>query len=371
MKFVPTEVQKIPVTILSRCQRFDFAGIGTAHYRTAPGSRRRQKSEADDGSGMDRTPGGGSMRDAHPLDQLLAFNEENQRLTLEHVHRLLGTADDDRIVALAGAVLAHDAKQALALLDSAADAGAQLGELLDQLIAYWRDLMVVNCAGLEGKDLSITAKHRPTLAKQAQAVSIETILAGLDILNSTKARLRTSQYGRVLCWKWLSFAWECWRISSLCRTGRGFPQDRQPGAKRNRPEPAATDASASNRGSRCTSPRAQATALGLTEQSLPQVWSRRCPGRCDPRRAPGPKPWAEPLYRRYPGDALRQPIIRIKLTARSRAPPCRDALKKVTGQTWNVRFESMRAKVLPAAAVRAKPHNPVIARKGTKPGRSL
>src|SRR5205807_9291594 len=70
--------------------------------------------------------------------------------------------------------------------------------LLDQLIDYWRDLMVVSCAGAEGRELSVSAKHRPTLARHAEALSVDTILAGLDILAATKARLRTSQHARVL-----------------------------------------------------------------------------------------------------------------------------------------------------------------------------
>src|SRR5205823_10235335 len=109
---------------------------------------------------------GGSMRGAQSLlDQLLAFGGEG--LTSEQVHRLLGTAHDDRVQELASAVLEHDPKRALALLGQAAEEGLQLGELLDQLIDYWRDLMVVHCAGSEARDLSIAPRHRDTLDRQA------------------------------------------------------------------------------------------------------------------------------------------------------------------------------------------------------------
>src|SRR6266545_1518283 len=98
--FATTEVQKIPVTILSRCQRFDFAGIGTARIveqlkQVVAG----EKMQADDDAlEWIARRAAGSMRDAQSLlDQLLAFGDENQRLTLDHVHRLLGTADDDRV----------------------------------------------------------------------------------------------------------------------------------------------------------------------------------------------------------------------------------------------------------------------------------
>src|SRR5207244_1124249 len=134
-------------TILSRCQRFDFAGIGTARIieRLQEVVAGEKMQADDDALEWIARRAGGSMRDAQSLlDQLLAFNDESQHLTLDHVHRLLGTADDDRIVALASAVLEHDPKRALEQLDQAADTGLQLGELLDQLLDYWRDLMVVN-----------------------------------------------------------------------------------------------------------------------------------------------------------------------------------------------------------------------------------
>jgi DNA polymerase-3 subunit gamma/tau len=197
--FATTEVQKIPVTILSRCQRFDFAGIGTARI-----VERLQQVVA--GEGMQADPealaliarrAGGSMRDAQSLlDQLLAFGGE--RLTAEDVHRLLGTAHEDRVAALAQAVLGHNPQQALELLNQAAEAGLQLGELLDQLIDYWRDLMVANCAGNDATVLSVSGSHAQTLRKQAAALKLDTILAGLDVLVTAKARLRTSSHGRVL-----------------------------------------------------------------------------------------------------------------------------------------------------------------------------
>jgi DNA polymerase-3 subunit gamma/tau len=197
--FATTEVQKIPVTILSRCQRFDFPGIGTPQIvERLRDIVTREGMEADDEAlELVARRAGGSMRDSQSLlDQLLAFG--GNRLTADQVHQLLGTARDDRVLDLAAAVLAHDAKRSLDLLGEAAAGGAQLGELLDQLIAYWRDLMVLNCAGGQAADLSVAPRHKETLARQAAAVPLDTLLAGLDILATTKARLRGSNHGRTL-----------------------------------------------------------------------------------------------------------------------------------------------------------------------------
>src|SRR5262249_34227101 len=130
------------------------------------------------------------------LDQLLAFGGE--RLTSEQVHGLLGTAHDERVAALAAAALEHDPRRALELIAQAADDGLQLGELLDQLIEYWRDLMVVHCTGAAARDLSVPARLRETLGKQAAALKLDSILAGLDVLSGTKSRMRSSNHGRVL-----------------------------------------------------------------------------------------------------------------------------------------------------------------------------
>src|SRR5262249_31155055 len=157
------EVEKIPVTILSRCQRFDFVGIGTPRIvERLRAIVTREGLQADDEAlALVARRAGGSMRDAQSLlDQLLAFGGE--RLTADQVHQVLGTAGDERVLELAAAVLGHDARRALELAGRAADEGLQLGELVDQLIAYWRDLMVLRCAGAEAPDLSVAPRHRET-----------------------------------------------------------------------------------------------------------------------------------------------------------------------------------------------------------------
>src|SRR4051795_11513098 len=118
--FATTEAQKIPVTILSRCQRFDFLGIGVPRIV----ERLRQVVAAEGMAADDEAlelvarRAGGSMRDAQSLlDQLLAFGGD--KLTADQVHHLLGTAGDERVVALAEAVVGQDPKKALDLLEEA------------------------------------------------------------------------------------------------------------------------------------------------------------------------------------------------------------------------------------------------------------
>jgi DNA polymerase-3 subunit gamma/tau len=197
--FATTEVDKIPITILSRCQRFDFAGIGTPRIVQRLGEISRSEGMEADPEALEMVArrAGGSMRDAQSLlDQLLAFG--GGRLTTDQIHQLLGTASDDRIDELAAAALDKEPRRALELLEYAAGQGLQLGELVDQLILYWRDLMVVRCAGADGPGISIGSKHKKALVERAQKLTLDSILAGLDILSTTRARLRTSNHGRIL-----------------------------------------------------------------------------------------------------------------------------------------------------------------------------
>ena len=197
--FATTEVQSIPITILSRCQRFDFGGISIPRIL----DRLKEivvaeKMEAED-EALETIArrAGGSMRDAQSLlDQLLAFS--GQKLTVDTVHQLLGTAHEERVTSIADAVLAKDAKKVLDILSDVVNQGQQLGELLDQLIEYWRDLMVVNSAGLAGQSVSVSSARRPILEQHAKQTNLDTILAGMDILVTAKTRMRFSNHPRAL-----------------------------------------------------------------------------------------------------------------------------------------------------------------------------
>jgi DNA polymerase-3 subunit gamma/tau len=200
VKFIlaTTEAQKIPITILSRCQRFDFAHVGPAKiFEQLKRIVEREGHEADDDAlRLVARRAAGSMRDSQSLlDQLLASAQG--KLTVEHVNAVLGTAGDERVVELATAILAHDAKQALNLIAGWVERGVQVGELVDQLIEHWRALMLVSC-GPDLKDLPVSPAVREVLFQQAGKLTLDTILAGLEVWTGTKARMRGSAHTQVL-----------------------------------------------------------------------------------------------------------------------------------------------------------------------------
>src|SRR6478736_1495973 len=114
--FATTEVQKIPLTILSRCQRFDFAGINTTRIleQLKEIVAREGVKADDDALRIIARRAAGSMRDAQSLlEQLLSFGD---KLTVDVVHSILGTAADERVVEIATAILSKDPKRALELV---------------------------------------------------------------------------------------------------------------------------------------------------------------------------------------------------------------------------------------------------------------
>jgi DNA polymerase-3 subunit gamma/tau len=197
--FCTTEANKVPDTILSRCQRFDFGTISTDAITV----RLRQLAEAEgfqvDEDALDLVArrAAGSMRDSQSIfDQLLSFGAEH--ITSSDVHRLLGTAPDDRLTGLVEALIERRQDDALKRLDRALSEGVQLEAFTDQLVAYFRDLMVTACGALDVPLLAVGNDCRGLLETQAQRWGLQTISTAMQILAEAKFRMQRVSYGRAL-----------------------------------------------------------------------------------------------------------------------------------------------------------------------------
>lgn len=197
--FCTTEPNKVPDTILSRCQRFDFGTIATSSIK----ERLQQIAEAEgkqvDSEALELVArrAAGSMRDSQSLfDQLLAFGEDHIRAA--DVHRLLGTAPDERLIGIMQAIIGHQQGELLDQFQSVLDNGVQLGELTDQLLYYTRDLLIVASGATNVPLQSVSDDSLPVLKQQAAAWGTRNILAAMQILADTKGKMRGVGYGRAL-----------------------------------------------------------------------------------------------------------------------------------------------------------------------------
>ena len=197
--FCTTEPNKVPDTILSRCQRFDFSSINDISI--ADRLREIAAAEgfevAEDALELVARRARGSMRDSQSLfDQLLAFSDGT--VSAEDVHRMLGTAGDERLVDLFNAIVEHRPGEVLAQLDAAFGTGVQPGELMDQAIGYVRDLMVTISGGATVPLCSVATRHREILMQQATRLSMHSVMAAFQILSDGKNQMFRSTFARTV-----------------------------------------------------------------------------------------------------------------------------------------------------------------------------
>ena len=197
--FATTEPQKIPITILSRCQRFDFAGISASAIQ----ARLSQIAAAEgvriepDALQILASRAAGSMRDSQSLlEQLLAV--ASGRITSADVNHLLGIAPAERLGCLVGRLVERDAAAALAELEATLRGGVEVGLLLDQLVGYFRDVMVAAAGCGPEQMLYVLPAQAAEVAEVARKLGMATILAIGQILDQAAARMRVSVHGRTL-----------------------------------------------------------------------------------------------------------------------------------------------------------------------------
>jgi DNA polymerase III subunit gamma/tau len=197
--FCTTEPTKIPITILSRCQRFDFAGILTRSI-----CRRLEQIVAAEGLEADSEAlevlarrAAGSMRDSQSLlEQLLAFSPG--RITVAEVHAMLGTAGEERLASVMQHLIERDAAGALADLDAALNAGVDAALLIEQLFGCLRDCMVAAVGCSNEAFLYTSPSGAEPITAAGKQLGLTTLLAIMQILDQTLSRMRYSTQGRIL-----------------------------------------------------------------------------------------------------------------------------------------------------------------------------
>ncbi|WDQ18965.1 DNA polymerase III subunit gamma/tau [Rhodopirellula sp. P2] len=197
--FCTTDPEKIPITVLSRCQRFDFAPVESDKIV----QRLREIVEAENNTVEEEAlellarRAAGSMRDSQSLlEQVLSFSDGH--LTADHVHTMLGTADDQRLHRLAEAMAARDAAAALSQIDEAIAEGVDAGRLAEQMLGYFRDLMAV-AVGCEASLMRYAAASmHGALGELAGRWGLQTVLAIVGLVDETLVRIRHSVHARVL-----------------------------------------------------------------------------------------------------------------------------------------------------------------------------
>ena len=193
-----TEVHKLPATILSRCQRFNFRNISTsdiaAHLSDILSSRgvTAQKEAVEL---IARTAEGG-MRDALSIaDTCLAYCGDN--ITYEDVVNVLGTADSEFIFNVADRLIARDRRALIASVDTLLEQGRDPGVFLKDLIGHFSDLLAVSAAPESIRFEGVSREKRERLALEAKQAGDEMLLRTVEILSQAEGPMRVGTRPRI------------------------------------------------------------------------------------------------------------------------------------------------------------------------------
>lgn len=195
--FATTQPRKVPDTILSRCQRFDFRRIPVSDM-----SEYLQTEAASEGITLDNTAlslvcraSGGSMRDALSLmDQLVSFSGKD--IKGEEVSKLFGMVKTELLADITSSILTGSTSAAIDHVSGALAEGYSVDELLDALIVFLRNLLLV-ATGAQNSLSDVPESEISLLLKLAEGVPDIAVLNILRIISSAAAEVKRSNLPRV------------------------------------------------------------------------------------------------------------------------------------------------------------------------------
>lgn len=195
-----TEKHKIPVTILSRCQKYDFKRISvdTITNHLVSLMEKEQIDVEERALRYIARAADGSMRDALSLlDQCIAFYL-GQTLTYDNVLEVLGTADTSVFSTLLRSILRHDSMAALDVIDTMITEGRELAQFLSDFLWYLRNLLILK--DQEGAEESLDMSRETIAALKEECTMVDTtaLLRYIRLLSELSNQIRTATQKRVL-----------------------------------------------------------------------------------------------------------------------------------------------------------------------------
>lgn len=195
-----TEVHKIPVTVLSRCQRYDFRRISgeTIALRLKEMADAEGIEADDDAIRYVAKKGDGSLRDAISLfDQCVAFYY-GQRLDYDKVLQALGAVDNEVFSAFFRNIINEDAIGCIKQIDSMLLEGRELGQFVSDFIWYLRNMLLIKTADVSEEAIDMSSVDKERLRQDAAMIEAETIIRFIRVLSELSSQMRYSTGKRVL-----------------------------------------------------------------------------------------------------------------------------------------------------------------------------
>ncbi len=187
-----TEIQKLPQTILSRCQRFDFRRIepDIIKDRIQYIAAKEGFTVTDDAASLIASAADGGMRDALSILDLCASSSSN--IDEEVVASVCSMAGNEYLYELAECIKTGNTEAALMLLDRLHNSSVDMLRLLSELTRYFRDLMIIKTVKTEHPPIVCSSQRLSELKKQSESFTLSQIMAVLNILQSSTANMQTA-----------------------------------------------------------------------------------------------------------------------------------------------------------------------------------
>lgn len=192
-----TEPHKLPATILSRCQRFDFKRIPVTRI-----IERLRHVVLETGINMDEEAieiiarnSDGALRDALSLmDQCLSYSRDG-KLTADRVLSALGMASSEFLFGMSEYIAGRDSIGCIKLLDRAVREGKDIGQLFKDLISHFRNLLVAKVS--DTSLLETTRERAEAFRKMADGLDVNTLIRIINVLSEAEAKAKWSTQPRI------------------------------------------------------------------------------------------------------------------------------------------------------------------------------
>jgi DNA polymerase III subunit gamma/tau len=177
-----TEIHRIPITVISRCQRHDFRRISVSEIvKQLENMAAAEKIKVNqDVLRLIARQATGSLRDAISiLDQLSSAEDE---ITAELVHQILGTSPDQAVLNFVDAMLAQDSGKGLNTLHQSAERGNDPVQFTKQVVAYFRNVLLMK---MENADrIDVPENLLPTISAHSKVITMKELLDLIRVFNN-------------------------------------------------------------------------------------------------------------------------------------------------------------------------------------------
>ena len=194
-----TEPHKIPATILSRCQRFDFKRVSSKDIasRMAYICKKENIEAEEKALSLISRNSQGALRDALSiLDQCMSFG--NEKIEYNDVIELLGTVNIDELFELSQSIIDENTKKSLQILNEFIIWGKDIRNLINDLIDHFRNLMVCKVSKDLDEIISLPEESIERLKEQSENININDLIRILNILSETQDSMKSSSNTRIL-----------------------------------------------------------------------------------------------------------------------------------------------------------------------------